>query len=172
MTHRLLLAALATAVLAFGACGTTEDTIQPGTYQVFHRTQQDTGADTTPAPGTTLTVVFEPDGLLMYSVGTDLNLPSFDIPAISDTTYSIAKYSAGLEGCEGVPCTTQRCIYDLHDVTVTGRASNKIHIETCTPDFATGSYGATTCSVTTAENIFGRAPCPIFGVIDAELVGP
>jgi hypothetical protein len=79
------------------------------------------------------------------------------------------KYSAELVPCEGGPCTTQHCAYGSDSVTVTGGASNTIHIETCTLQVLLG--GSCGDDAAAAGALEGHS-CSIPGVIDAELVTP
>lgn len=160
-------------VLTLGGCGAdgTPYPVQPGTYEVMRWIAQNTGEDRSPAPGTaTLTVALTSDGLTLDSNDV-FPLPSFAIPG-SETTYHVAEYSARVSNCEAGP--NKMCIYGFTEVTVTGRASDQIHIETCMPSDIFGGCSAAnpTCTVDQAATVMGVDPCEIFGVVDGELRGP
>ncbi len=141
--------------------------VQPGTYEVTRRTEQDTGADRPPAPGATFTVTLTSDALTLAS--TDVQLPSLEIPG-SGSSFHILRYSAAPTNCEAGPNKT--CRYSSTEVTVTGHASNTIQIETCTAQKINtlSCSPSPSCTIDDAAATLGSHPCGVDGVVEGDLV--
>ena len=155
--------------LLLSACGSDAlYDVQPGTYQVTHRTIQDTGAQESPAAGTvTFTVALVADGLTLDS--NNLVLPSIAVPG-SGTTYHVDDYSATQGNCEAGP--NQMCHFGFQEATVTGTAANAIRVETCIASMFGQCSTSPVCTVETATTTLGANPCTNNGVLQGERVGP